>query len=346
MHTYNENMYTCNENGHMYNENMYELFGKIFEFNENKYVLKRNMYTKGFTLVELLVVIAIIGMLAGLLLPAVQQAREAARRMQCSNNLKQIGLALHNHEVGMRYFPAAWEGYDDGAPCPFGDPGWGWAAMLLPYMEQQNLQKLCNLDRSVGDASNTDARETFIPFFSCPSDAAPLKAFALDESGIEEGEEEEEGDGHAHGSSSSESVYGTSSYAASYGTTSIHEAEEGTTFRSNGAFYHNSRLTPAAFRDGLSNTIFCGERACSKRHYSTWVGMPPGDACFPALVVGSFHAGFQSTGEEHGFSSEHSGGANFVFGDGSVHFLSKGIDETAVQALSTRAGQEILQYEF
>ena len=292
---------------------------------------------KGFTLVELLVVIAIIGMLVGLLLPAVQQARESARRMQCSSNQRQIGIALHNHALNANCFPSAWKGYDGKTPCPFGAPGWGWAAQILPYLEQQNLQNLCNLEVSVSDPVNADARSTFLTVFSCPTDPAPMKAFPLDESGIEDHE-------HAayHAGGVGEDSYGTASYVASLGTTAIHEAKEGTTFKGNGAFYHNSKLTPASFRDGLSNTLFCGERACEKLHYSTWVGMPPGDECFPALVVGTFEEGFKNTGEEHGFSSQHPSGANFLCGDGSVHFISMGIDETTIKALATRSGQEVV----
>ena len=121
-------------------------------------------------------VITIIGVLIALLLPAVQAAREAARRMACSNNLKQIGLALHNYHTAINSFPP---GYISAVgptkiPAWFADdlgPGWGWAAMTLPYLEQGNVYAQINFSKDVTDPTNTVARTTSLPVFLCPSDA-------------------------------------------------------------------------------------------------------------------------------------------------------------------------------
>ena len=117
---------------------------------------------QGFTLVELLVVIAIIGILVALLLPAVQAAREMGRRMQCSNNLKQIGLALHNYHTALKTLPY-------GANYPIGKGG-TWAAFILPHLEQQNLYDKFDFNLFIWDAANATAVGTVIPVYICPSD--------------------------------------------------------------------------------------------------------------------------------------------------------------------------------
>src|SRR5262249_32959515 len=139
--------------------------------------------TRGSTLVELLVVIAIVGTLVALILPAVQVAREAARASQCRNQLKQVGLAAHQYHDCMRRLPAGWI-----ADQPEGVPGWGWAAAILPYLEQSGLDSSIQRPLAIAHASNRQARETVIPVLICPSDANP-KVFTI--FGGEAGDEDE-----------------------------------------------------------------------------------------------------------------------------------------------------------
>src|SRR5881275_1807597 len=134
----------------------------------------RFLRPRAFTLIELLVVIAIIAVLIGLLLPAVQKVREAANRMSCTNNLKQIGLALHSYHDGMGFFPPGYlDGNTDPNSTPDNDvgPGWGWASFLLPYLEQGNIYKQINFNQGIGTGSNAAVAQMSLKVYLCPSDA-------------------------------------------------------------------------------------------------------------------------------------------------------------------------------
>src|SRR5437016_6863396 len=131
------------------------------------------MARKAFTLIELLVVVAIISILLGLLLPAVQKVREAANRIKCQNNLKQMGLACHQYHDTHRSFPP---GYMARVPYPDTTPGWGWAAFLLPYLEHENLYRQIDFRQPV---EKSPAIQAPLTIFQCPSDELPEGTFPL-----------------------------------------------------------------------------------------------------------------------------------------------------------------------
>jgi prepilin-type N-terminal cleavage/methylation domain-containing protein len=285
----------------------------------------------GFTLIELLVVIAIIGTLIGLLLPAVQKVRETASRLSCQNNLKQIGLAMNNHLGTQGYFPV---GYYDPTPWPTLDngPGWGWGAYLLPYLEQDNLYRQIRFDLDVGDPANAAVRAQFLSVFFCPSDQQ-YNTFTVTDGG------------------SNSWTLAQASYVACNGNDGV---DDFTTPPHTGPFVRAVKgFKAAAIKDGLSNTLFVGDRT-ARLSYCTWIGGPTG-ALNPFLMdPGNYgaevtllmcHAGPTGPNTPGVFdadstSSPHRIGVPFVFGDGSVHFISNSISITAWMALATRDGGE------
>jgi prepilin-type N-terminal cleavage/methylation domain-containing protein/prepilin-type processing-associated H-X9-DG protein len=326
---------------------------------------------RGFTLIELLVVIAIIGILIGLLLPAVQKVREAAARIKCTNNLKQIGLALHNyHDANNRFPPGYVDGNTDPNSTPDNDvgPGWGWATFLLPYVEQDNLFKQINLSQPVGAGVNAQVSLQPLTIYQCPSDPYQ-QAFPVYDSSFSN-PIATVAHGNYVGCNGWEECFngaggnpqpgpGADGLSGAFGQGGV------------GLFYRNSRTTFASVTDGLSNTIVVGERS-GNHAPSTWTGAVPGGRC-PAWMATIPPAPYSPPpgpaydnadfGEAlvlaHGngthlpsadfpifdpdtFYSMHTGqGANFLFGDGSVHFLTSGINPVTYQALCTIAGGEV-----
>jgi prepilin-type N-terminal cleavage/methylation domain-containing protein len=289
-----------------------------------------------FTLIELLVVIAIIAMLIGLLVPAVQKVREAAARIQCQNNLRQIGIALHGYHDRNGRFPP---GYYDVAPWPQDDqgPGWGWASFLLADLEQDNLQKQINYNLNVGDSSPAivAARTTFLKVFQCPSDPSSEQTFTVTDGGAQSWV-------LAHGS-----------YVACNGNDGV---DDNTTPPHTGAFVRSTYgFRIANITDGLSNTFFVGER-CTTMSWSTWAGAvtgaqdpsvrSPGDySGASALVLG--HCGPHLPNDSivtdaDAMSSGHTQGVQFLFGDCSVHTIQNSIGQTVYDALATRSGDEVV----
>lgn len=292
---------------------------------------------------ELLVVIAIIGILIGLLLPAVQQVREAARRTQCLNNVRQIGLAVMNYESALEQFPPGWITHD--VTVPISESGWGWSALILPHMEGQNIHNLIDFDVAIDDPYHQNTIQNSLPVFLCPSDDAP-EIVNLD-THIEEHEHDDhdhlvfvpdgDDDDHDHGVLWT----GRSNYSGVFGDFEIEEDPA----NGNGAFFANSRIRYADFRDGTSNTIIIGERRNDFGAIS-WVGVVPEVDAPAARIVGAAdHAPNDPDGHFEDFRSFHPQGINVVLADGSTHFVRETINEEVFQALSTLKGGEIVSIE-
>jgi len=291
------------------------------------------------TLIELLVVLAIISVVIAILLPAVQRAREAARRMSCANNLRQIGLACHSYHDAYGAFPPGYSA--DHCADPLGThPGWGWAAWLLPFLEQDALQRRIVFHASIARPSNEAARCTLLRVYLCPSDPdVPDDFLVTDLSG------------------SPVAQVAPSSYAANYGIGELDEVPG----PKEGVFYRNSRVQLADITDGTSSTILIGDRAWS--HAMTpWAGAvshgvvrggprnPWRDnpqAAYPApnfclVQTNKINDARDPDGSLDEFYSEHPGGVNGLFADGSVHFLHNTIQPAVLHALGTRAGGEVV----
>jgi prepilin-type N-terminal cleavage/methylation domain-containing protein/prepilin-type processing-associated H-X9-DG protein len=290
--------------------------------------LRHQKPKRAFTLIELLVVIAIIAILIALLLPAVQQAREAARRSQCKNNLKQLGLALHNYHDAFNMFPPGQNTGNLGG-VTYGT-GFSWGAMILPFMDQANLYNQLNFSQGIWQGTNKVVIPTFppIPAVFCPSDATRLK-------------------NRNNGLASTDVNYlanvPTNSY---YGSTGPYNTwSDSTNLNLSGGFFHIDTApmsTMASFKDGTSNTIAVGEKAYSVWTGGSWLGHYSSGTSPAAPTTGAnasrdwflsyavypitnqYQTGM--TGQSVRFSSEHVGGAQFVFADGSVRFISENIN--------------------
>ncbi|QDT41893.1 hypothetical protein Pan241w_19730 [Gimesia alba] len=274
----------------------------------------------GFTILELLVVMAIVGLLVGLILPAVNSARESARKIQCVNHLHQIGTALHNYHDAYRRLPAGWR-LDASRETAF-----GWGASLLPFLEQSNLASLVDLQSSVDAAGNAVSRTVTPAFYRCPSDVAE-DLFTL----FEENEE-----GHETSGLQSHSRLidlPSANYVGVYGTS---DPDAIASQPGDGVFVANRFLRFTECQNGLSNIIMVGERTARKLP-STWLGIVMEGEDSKGRMVGFAYVGpNRRDADECEFDSRHPGCANFLWGDGHVKSISDSIDAPTYRRFATR----------
>ena len=324
----------------------------------------------GFTLIELLVVIAIIGVLVGLLLPAVQAAREAARRTQCVNNLKQIGIAIHNYESSNGCIPP---GYLTGPGVGFRDsqtgdwgPGWGWLTTLLPGVEQGNLYNATNINLTCWDPANTTSVKISIQVYLCPSAANRESTVGVTDIDMNRWQG---------------AVFGRANYVHNVGANDIWSAPATVNYEdpvkgANGVMYRNSHNTFASVSDGLSNTVAAGERSPNLAD-AVWPGVVPGGkhysyGAFASSGTGGTGINYDNAGSYVGANSGpsiyenpqiihppnsqightdemyslHPGGANVLFCDGSVRFIKESIRLSIWPSLCSRGGGEIISSDY
>lgn len=327
----------------------------------------------GFTLVELLVVIAIIGILVSLLLPAVQAAREAARRMQCSNNLKQLGLAIHNYHDTYKSMPIVWSNNNFTATGRYAS----WIAVTLPFFEQQALYNQINFSYGLQDdprttlnggvfpntpasPSNAWVAQQALPALLCPSDGSTLGGKMASRANIAGtwGVNNYKGVAGANWAWGIYKVVPPSPLANTpFGASSDGlNAGNGIFFRG-GTVGRPCNTKMAQITDGTSNTLMIGEavpRWCTHSWWY-WFNGTTATAAIPlnarAVTVNTgnknadLDAAWGDWPNNYSFKSRHPGGAQFGIGDGSVNFVSETIDLTIYRSLATMSGGESVQLQ-
>lgn len=304
-----------------------------------------------FTLVELLVVIAIIGVLVALLLPAVQAARESARRIQCTNHLKQIGLAIHNY-------------HDTKGAIPFGSPGNGgntaipitgtWGAFILPFIEANNHYDLFDFNVPMSHANNVDAVTKFVPTYLCPSDTTAAEAILANRAGGVTYHNPAKAMGMWYPGCMGPTHMDNCPFCPdpnpgvgnwccrgfNFASTTGAGFEAGDYQGMFGRHFKTIRFNDVT--DGLSNTLMAGETL--PKHCLWNSAFSPNFSTtstnIPLNTLENAGNSASNWFRTCGFKSKHQNGANFVYGDGSVHFVRTNIDFRLFNDLGTRAGGE------
>ena len=276
-----------------------------------------SQHTYGFSLVELVVVIAIIGVLVSLLLPATQMAREAARRIRCTNNLRQIGLALHQyHDIHGALPPGCVEKRHFAFPQ---GRQWAWSALVLAYIEQSSLYAQLDFDAAYDDNVNRDAAAVVLPVYLCPS----TSRLAIGRAG------HTVGDKNGNGSWDPGDGAAVTDYGGNYGAAFISPTGNGTLIFDRG-------ISISDIRDGTSNTILVGED--TGRGWQMDGQWTNGENIFD-------QAGPVNVQQHNELWSDHPGGVNVLTCDGSARFLSETTSMETIRALCTRNGGEVFSWE-
>ncbi|WP_339746885.1 DUF1559 domain-containing protein [uncultured Rubinisphaera sp.] len=301
---------------------------------------------RGFTLIELLVVIAIIAILVALLLPAVQQAREAARRSACKNNLKQLGLALHNYHDTHQMFPINWtvnHNHNENT-----QEGFSWMAYILPFVEQSALYDTINFDVDLANAANSAAAQVAISTYLCPSDP-------LNQKGRLTGRANAPSSGTAYGVNNYKAVAGSNwAWGDHTGVVCVtcrrnpnsnNGLDAGNGFIARRTGYH-AASPPTLMKDvtdGTSNTLAIGEALPGACNHTWWWNSNAVTGSTGVPLNYYYPPGKYTIGDwprNYNFASEHKGGGQFALVDGSVKFVSENIDTAIYRGLGTISGSE------
>jgi prepilin-type N-terminal cleavage/methylation domain-containing protein/prepilin-type processing-associated H-X9-DG protein len=303
----------------------------------------------GFTLVELLVVIAVIGILVALLLPAVQAARESARRAQCLNNFKQVGVAMHSYHAARNHFPDGIDMWTTSAPCsiPPGKTlsfiGWGWGTHILPYLEESSVFSMFDLtersDNNYAKGNSFKAGASKISTYLCPSDPKGFELVGCC-SDVSNGGSDAEDVGKTNMAGIADSTSWQCVYKEYDNYPSGWPRWDG-----NGVLFGHSAVNVSKITDGTSHTLMIGEVVGYEDvenagyFWVTWDVLDVANGINLPLRIPP-RSLFDET--DAGFASHHPGGCHFLFCDGSAGLLNETIDQNVLAALATRNGAEVI----